>query len=143
MKKNLIYVFAALAALTVASCAKVGLNEPQEPLAGNKVTFTVSLPDAATKTVLGEDGKTVTWAEGDSILVTDGAKSVAVMIPDAAAGSKSTAVEIDASTLDCTKPLFAVYPYAAYAGVSGGAVKVTIPQAQSGLLGSQHLRGKG
>ena len=131
------YVFAALATVVAASCAKLDLNPEEMPSPMNTdgfVTISVNLPSDISRTSLGADGKSVTWAKGDSILVTDGTAKYAALIPDSAEGQSSTEIFIDPTKLDCSGTLYAVYPFDAFKSVTNGAINVTIPNEQSGLF---------
>ena len=138
MKKITYLLIALTAALSVASCVKELTPEPA--LTGDGVTgqgFTVSLP-AATRTALA-DGKTV-WAKGDSIWVSNGAETEAVVVPEAAWGQK----EFDfatktVKTSEETPQIYVVYPYSAAAGVKDGKVSVTVPAVQDGLFENANI----
>lgn len=129
MKKTLSFVFAAIAMLTVASCAKE-LLEPAE-LSGETVTLTLNLGDG-TKTAY-QNGKTV-WKAGDKVLISDGKNKVEVAIPSEGAGLSGCAVTLPAESLSFDGNLYAVYPVSAFASAAGDVINVTIPNDQSGLF---------
>ena len=127
--------------LTVASCTKEELAPVQENgISGKTITATFALPVDA-KTSIADDGKTVTWAAGDSILVTDGSKKVALYVPDEADGQKTAKLTFDAEALDLTKTLFAVYPFDAFSSVSvaDSSFVVKIPNTQSGNFSDANI----
>lgn len=132
MKKTFRFLFAAVAILSAASCAKE-LLEPEMPVSGGKKTISFSLVDEATKTSLNS-GKTV-WAENDTILLSDGSKTMKLAIPAAGVGESTCDVAIDTGKIDLSKVLYAVYPVSAYKSISAtGEINVTVPNVQSGLF---------
>ena len=128
MRKSIVFVSAAVAILSAASCTRE-LMEPLEEEMGQKVSFTVSFAGDATKTAL-EAGKTV-WAAGDSILVSDGTTSQKVGIADEYVGKQSAEIDVDASKIS-TDNLCAVYPPAAFSKFANGVVTVNVANDQSG-----------
>lgn len=139
MKKISVIFFAAIAMLTVASCAKEELVPGEAGFDnGKNITVSVTLSDDS-KTSIADDGKTVTWVSGDSLLITDGSAKVAVYVPDEADGEKTASFIIDATKVDVTKPLYAVYPYMAYSKIDGGNIVVSIPSDQSGMFEEAHI----
>ena len=138
MKKITYLLIAVTAAVSVASCVKELTPEPA--LTGDGVTgqvFTVSLP-AATRTAL-VDGKTV-WAKGDSIWVSNGTETEAVVVPEAAWGQKEFDFATQTvKTSEEAPQIYVVYPYSAAAGVKDGKVSVTVPAVQDGLFENANI----
>lgn len=117
----------AVAVLAAASCAKEFV---ESDLAGgsSKVTFNLSLTE--TKTAL-DAGKTV-WAQGDSILFSDGSKSEKVAIPAEFAGKSYAEVDVDCTKIDASDTIYAVYPPAAFKSAKAGVINLSISNDQSG-----------
>ena len=136
MKKITYLLIAAMSLVTVASCVKELTPEPL-PAVGSDQEFTVALP-AATRTALVE-GKTV-WAKGDSLWVSNGSASEAIVVPKEAWGQKEfTFVAKNVYITEENPKLYVVYPYTAAAGVTEGKIKVTIPSAQDGEFATANI----
>lgn len=136
MKKIAYLLIAAMSLVSVASCVKELSPEPMQAL-GNTHEFTVALPPA-TRTALVE-GKTV-WAKGDSIWVSNGSASEAIVVPEEAWGQKEFSFTAKEVYLTEDNPkLYVVYPYTASAGVKDGQIQVRIPGVQDGLFANANI----
>ena len=90
-----------------------------------RLTFTTPLE---TKTTVDKESGVVSWAEGDKIKICwDGGSSVS----DAVVISGGVA-RFTANVSEAAEDLYAVYPSGTTASVAEGALKVDIPQSQSG-----------
>ncbi len=137
MKKITYLLIAAFTLVSVASCVKEMTPEaaPESGVTGQ--VFTISLP-AETRTELAIR-KTV-WAKGDSLWVSNGVESEAVVVPTSAWGSKSFDFATKTVKTSEENPhIWVVYPYLANGGVSDGKVKVKIPAVQDGLFGTANI----
>ncbi len=135
MKKIAKLLAYALPALVVVACTNVDDNiEPNGDSEGNGITLTLN---TNTKTTLGDDGKTVTWANDDKV----------GLFADYVVGSEATVLganaeytynnenaftgelEYGAEVAD-NYNFYAYYPYAE-GDVAHGAVAGTLPAAQT------------
>ena len=132
MKKITYLLIAAFTLVSVASCVKEMTPEvaPESGVTGQ--IFTVSLP-AETRTALAIR-KTV-WAEGDSLWVSNGVESEAVVVPSSAWGGKSFDFATKTvKTSEENPKIWVVYPYTAAAGVTDSKVNVIIPSKNLDLV---------
>ncbi len=137
MKKITYLLIAAFTLVSVASCVKEMTPEvaPESGVTGQ--VFTVSLP-AETRTALAIR-KTV-WAEGDSLWVSNGVESEAVVVPSSAWGGKSFDFATKTvKTSEENPKIWVVYPYTAAAGVTDSKVNVIIPSQQDGEFASANI----
>ncbi len=128
-------------ALFALSCAKE-LEQPKEEASKEEtpsqeltsMTFTLAADDDASKTALGEDGKSVHFNTGDEISLFDGEgnrKFVANVHDDGSVSFLGEAADIE------TAQYKALYPYNEGASVNEGAVKgFCIPAEQTAVKGS-------
>lgn len=129
MKKSIKFLFAALAILTVASCAKEELIAP----AGSDVqlkTYTVSFSD--TKTSL--DGSSVVWTAGDSLWISNGTEVSSWVVPEEAEGQKTFTF-----TTSLDGDVYVVYPATAAKGVKDGDLVIAVPSTQDGSFSSANI----
>lgn len=131
MKKNVIYILAAAAAVAAISCNKEIAQE--EPVNNEKVTVLTARPEPETRTSL--DGVNVVWSASDAITAFDSEGN--------AYGSTNTEIEESGSiakfTVGTEDPKYAVYP--AYSSgsetaMSSGQIAATIPTSQQVVAGS-------
>ena len=95
MKQIRFFLYAAISALAVASCAKEAeLVEPEAITSGEKTLLTLSLGSSETKTAL-VGGKT-TWTAGDVVRIYNatGTFSQDVEVPASASGLASAELEV-------------------------------------------------
>ena len=130
MKKTIKSLFAVIAILTIASCAKEQLIAPEDGN-GQLRTFTVSLSES--KTSLDEDGKVV-WTAGDVLWVSNGSEVSSWVVPEEADGQKTFSFS---TTL--TGDLYVVYPETAAKGVKDGKVSIVVPGTQDGSFSSANI----
>ena len=124
MKQIRFFLYAAISALAVASCAKEAeLVEPEAIASGEKTLLTLSLGSSETKTAL-VGGKT-TWTAGDVVRIYNatGTFSQDVEVPASASGLASAELEVNMKDT----VYYAVYPAAVAGGCSGGKVNVNMP----------------
>ena len=136
MKQIRLFLYAAISALAVASCAKEAeLVEPEAIASGEKTVLTLSLGVSDTKTAL-VGGKT-TWTAGDVIRVYNatGTYFQDVKVPAAATGLAAAEVEVNLKD----SVYYAVYPAAAANGCSVNKVKVKLPNNPDGLFSSANI----
>ena len=136
MKQIRLFLYAAISALAVASCAKEAeLVEPEAIASGEKTVLTLSLGGSDTKTAL-VGGKT-TWTAGDVVRIYNatGTYSQDVEVPAAATGLASA--ELEVSMKDTM--YFAVYPATAANGCSAGKVGIKLPSNPDGLFASANI----
>ncbi len=139
MKKITYLLIAAISLLSVASCVKEIMPEPALEGGLTGQVFTISLPDAETRTSLIMNRKTV-WAEGDSLWVSNGVESEAVVVPTEAWDRNSFDFATKTVKTSEENPhIWVVYPYLASAGVADGKVKVKIPAVQDGEFGTANI----
>jgi len=136
MKKTFRFVFAAVAVLAAASCAKEYVETlPVEE--GNKVTFGLSLTGNPTKTDISE-GKTL-WAQDDSILFSNGSKTVKAAIPDEFVGKGYAEIAISDESIASADTVYAIYPPQAYKSAKGGVISLAVSNDQSGNFGDANI----
>ena len=137
MKKITYLLIAAFTLVSVASCVKEMTPEaaPESGVTGQ--IFTVSLP-AETRTELAVR-KTV-WAKGDSLWVSNGVESEAVVVPSSAWGGRSFDFATQTVKTSEENPhIWVVYPYTSAAGIASGKVSVKIPAVQDGTFGAANI----
>ena len=136
MKQIRFFLYAAISALAVASCAKEAeLVEPEAITSGEKTLLTLSLGSSETKTAL-VGGKT-TWTAGDVVRIYNatGTFSQDVEVPASASGLASAELEVNMKDT----VYYAVSPAAVAGGCSGGKVNVNIPGNPDGLFSSANI----
>ena len=129
MKKALILLVPALALLAscgdaieipdVSGSGNVPVVDPDVPLSGD-VVFTATIEDLP-------DGSQAVWAQGESILLSDGA-SVQTLTNRAAAGQVA---EFPGKVTEGKTAFVAVYPAADGVSIDGTSVSFEIPTAQT------------
>ena len=129
MKKALILLVPALALLAscgdaieipdVSGSGNVPVIDPEVPLSGD-VVFTATIEDLP-------DGSQAVWAQGESILLSDGA-SVQTLTNRAAAGQVA---EFPGKVTEGKTAFVAVYPAADGVSIDGTTVSFEIPTAQT------------
>lgn len=122
--------------IAAASCAKEYVEtSPIEE--ADMMTFRVSFTGNATKTDLSESH--TVWADGDSILFSDGAKTVKAAIPDEYAGMSYAEIAIPEGSISTTDTVYAVYPPAAFKSAKGGVVSLAVSKEQSGNFNDANI----
>ena len=129
MKKALILLVPALALLAscgdaieipdVSGSGNVPVIDPDVPLSGD-VVFTATIEDLP-------DGSQAVWAQGESILLSDGA-SVQTLTNRAAAGQVA---EFPGKVTEGKTAFVAVYPAADGVSIDGTTVSFEIPTTQT------------
>lgn len=135
MKKIFSYFFVAVLALMTISCSQ-GFEEQDimPDVSENLVTMTITVEGEATRTFVGQDGKSICWHEEDKIAIFEGTSSSNktirefTVVPGSVNGKRATFVgEVSESA---TK-FFAIYPYEAVVERSGGTYfNVDMPAVQ-------------
>ena len=133
MKRNILIFLAAFAALLTVSCEKPEPEKKPASLLKSPARITVSVDDALTKTVLGEDGLSVLWDGTESLGVFDGIAAAPNKF-DAASAGASTSFSGEVS--DGAENFIIFYPYQADATVSDATtatIQVRIPAVQKAV----------
>ena len=125
--KKLLYIFAAMAALSTVSCVKENFNEGQE----GTTTFYGKAVDVKTQVV---DGHTV-WSANDNIKVFYNNTNV---VAELKTGENTSSATFEAAVGTATD-YYAVYPASETASMTDGTMTVTIPATQNGLFGAGHV----
>ena len=123
MKTLFRFIFAASALFAAASCTQ----QLEGPATDEElIPMTITVGGEMTKTLVGEDGKTINWCEDDVIAIFDGV-----------AKREFTAVSVDGKNATFTgsvapgaTELYAVYPYSAAVECVNGVVTASLPAEQ-------------
>ncbi len=137
MKKNILSIICAAAAMTAAvSCANKENSEPETP-SRVPMQFTAGTPavtvsgaarnaaSAGTRTAIAADGKSAVWSEGDAIGIFDTKANKFDIIE----GAGTSTGRFSGFALPDT-PLYAFYPYDETVSVSGSILSATLPSEQ-------------
>lgn len=127
MKKFFFVAIAALsAAFMVASCQN-NLEPESEEQGLKQITITVTTPDS--DSVKGSlDGKSVLWAEGETVAVYDGVSETPRQFTVVSVGGGEAT--ISGAIDETSTSLAAVYPFSAASGFADGKFSVAVPGAQ-------------
>ena len=137
MKKNILSIICAAAAITAAvSCANKENSEPETPsrvpmqfTAGTPAVTVSGAPrnaaSAGTRTAIAADGKSAVWSEGDAIGIFDTKANKFDIIE----GAGTSTGRFSGFALPDT-PLYAFYPYDETVSVSGSILSATLPSEQ-------------
>ena len=135
MKKFFNYLLVVVAAAAALSCSK-GLDEQDitPDVNENLVTMTITVEGEATRTFVGEDGKSICWHEDDRLAIFEGTSSSNKtirefkIVPGSVDGKRAQFVgEVSESA---TK-FYAIYPYEAVVERSGSSYfNVDMPAVQ-------------
>lgn len=130
--KKITMIFGVAAMVLFAACEKQDI-EPATKI----ITLSASMAQVAadTKTVFGEDGKSIEWVGGEQILVMD--KNGVKATLTATVPGKTTTItgEVPAGFVE-TEPYYAFYPADKFGDVSlGSYIKLTIPATQANING--------
>lgn len=128
MKTRILMIAAAIAALA-SSCQNDITLEQVTPGTEPAVIST----GAATKTSLGEDGKTVNWTSDDQIAVFDNLGGKSTFEASEVNGSYA---KFSGAVLDGTTHILAVYPENLAKSANGNTLTVNIPANQTSKAGS-------
>ena len=126
--KKLLYMFAAVAALSTVSCVKENFNEPE---GGATTTFYGKAVDVKTAVV---DGHTV-WTATDNIKVFYDNTNV---VAELKTGENTSSATFEAA-VGTASDYYAVYPASETAAMADGVMTVTLPATQNGLFGAGHV----
>ena len=130
MKKNILSIICAAAAMTAAvSCANKENTEPETP-SRSPMQFSAGTPALAdfssdVRTAIGEDGMSVLWSEDDAIGIFDNRINKFDLI----AGAGTSTGRFSGFALPETQ-LYALYPYDETASISGSTISATLPSVQ-------------
>ena len=130
MKKNILSIICAAAAMTAAvSCANKENTEPETP-SRSPMQFSAGTPALAdfssdVRTAIGEDGMSVLWSEDDVIGIFD----TRINKFDLIAGAGTSTGRFSGFALPETQ-LYALYPYDETASISGSTISATLPSVQ-------------
>ena len=133
MKRNILIFLAAFAALLTVSCEKPEPEKKPASLLKSPARITVSVDDALTKTVLGEDGLSVLWDGTESLGVFDGIATAPNKFDAASAGATTS---FTGEVSDGAEDFIIFYPYQATATVSDkttATIQVQIPAVQKAV----------
>ena len=126
MKKTIFYLSLAVMAMSCMKENNPVENAPEVELFPMAFETTVE----ATKTTLGEDGKTVLWKKGDEVAVFDGTDVKKTFTADNAGASVTLSGEAAASD-----EYYATYPY--YGSMtSAGVFSAFVSATQNAVVGS-------
>ena len=126
--KSFINSFAlmAVAALTLLSCQKEIANES---IADDGINVTIIAGNPVTRTVLGDDGTTPYWKDGDALSVTNGTSTnVEFKENNIAEGGTSTIATFSGKVSEAGD-FYAVYPHTGTI-TNGAGPRVTVPTEQ-------------
>lgn len=133
MKKNNIFIIAAVSFVTLAACAKISEIPVSESGNNNtgivKLTGTFDSASPITRTVLTAENM-VEWVAGDAITIFDGDSNV-----EATTSDSGTSASFSAS-LTTTGPWYAVYPYYSKTSISKSVISTTLPKDQKAVNGT-------
>lgn len=134
MKKSIICIVAALAALAAVSCQKEDISVPSTSPRLCSFTFA-----PATKTVLDADGRTPRWAEGDVIRLMDDTEYQDITLTAADVAAMKGEIITVPTTLK-GDPIYAVYPASATEQTSCyNTLNLKIPAFQEGTFASANI----
>ena len=131
MKRITLITLAAFAALLTVSCEKEAPSSA--PVAKVPATLSVSVDDALTKTVLGEDGLSILWDGTESLGVFDGIATAPNKFDAASSGATTS---FTGAVSDGAENFIVFYPYQADAYVSDVAtstIKIRMPSVQQAV----------
>lgn len=137
MKKFFNYLLVAVAAAAALSCSKGFEEQDIAPEVGeNLVTMTITVEGEATRTFVGEDGKSICWHEDDKLAIFEGTTTSGTgktireftIIPGSVDGKSARFV---GQVSESATKFYAIYPYEAVVERSGGTYfNVDVPAVQ-------------
>lgn len=130
MKKTLFFLFAAAAVISAASCQKIESTSAFTPM-----TLTASF-DNVTRTAI--DGFSVTWSDGDKIVVIDETGDIDTFTLSAGAGTKNGTFTQDNDEV-LEGQLYAVYGTTNAGLVEENKLVFKIPASQDGSFSSANI----
>ena len=123
MKKIFGYILAASAVFAAASCTQ----QLEGPATDQElVPMTITVNGEMTKTLVGEDGKTINWCEDDVIAIFDGVAKREFTVVTADGKNATFTGEVAAGATQ----LYAVYPYSAAVECVDGVITADLPAEQ-------------
>ena len=123
MKKIFGYILAASAVFAAASCTR----QLEGPATDQElVPMTITVNGEMTKTLVGEDGKTINWCEDDVIAIFDGVAKREFTVVTADGKNATFAGEVAPGATE----LYAVYPYSAAVECVNGVVTASLAAEQ-------------
>lgn len=123
MKKIFGYILAASAVFAAASCTQ----QLEGPATDQElVPMTITVNGEMTKTLVGEDGKTINWCEDDVIAIFDGVAKREFTVVTADGKNATFAGEVAPGATE----LYAVYPYSAAVECVNGVVTASLAAEQ-------------
>ena len=130
--KKITMIFGVVAMVLFAACEKQDIEPATKTISLNASMAQVA---ADTKTVFGEDGKSIEWVSGDQILVLDknGLKGTLT----AMGAGKTTTIEGEVpKEFNTSEPYYAFYPADKFGDVTlGDYIMLTIPLTQDNING--------
>ena len=123
MKKIFGYILAASAVFAAASCTQ----QLEGPATDQElVPMTITVNGEMTKTLVGEDGKTINWCDDDVIAIFDGVAKREFTVVTADGKNATFAGEVAPGATE----LYAVYPYSAAVECVNGVVTASLAAEQ-------------
>ena len=123
MKKIFGYILAASAVFAAASCTQ----QLEGPATDQElVPMTITVNGEMTKTLVGEDGKTINWCEDDVIAIFDGVAKREFTVVTADGKNATFSGEVAPGATE----LYAVYPYSAAVECVNGVVTASLAAEQ-------------
>ena len=123
MKKIFGYILAASAVFAAASCTQ----QLEGPATDQElVPMTITVNGEMTKTLVGEDGKTINWCDDDVIAIFDGVAKREFTVVTADGKNATFTGEVAAGATQ----LYAVYPYSAAVECLNGVVTASLSAEQ-------------
>lgn len=143
MKKNFHYLLTVVVAVLTISCSQGFEEQDITPQVGEKlVPMTITVEGEATRTFVGEDGKSICWHEDDKIAVFEGTSSSNKTIREfkvvrgSVDGNSATFAGMVSE--NATK-FFAIYPYQAVVERSGNYEFNINAATEQRLTGDQNV----
>lgn len=126
MKKYIICSFVAVVALSFVSCQK---EVADNTITNDGIDVTIIAGNPITKTVLGVDGTTPYWKDGDALSVTDGANSNVLFTENNIADGETSTIATFSGKVSAAGDFYAVYPHTGSVTENKGP-RVTVPTEQ-------------
>lgn len=121
-----VFALVALAAMALVSCQK---EVNHDDISKNGIDVTIIAGNPVTRTVLGEDGETPYWKDGDALSVTNGTSSNVEFTENSIAEGATSAIATFSGKVSAAGDYYAVYPHTGSV-TDGKGPRVTIPTEQ-------------